>query len=363
MIMANCALNRCALGGARTAIFIFFALFLLVSAVINVYGRGGKDQDLARADTLIANREFEEAIKILTDFTRKNPDKFDLAQDRLRRIYRMHDDFNRIADELIYTVVHDPGNDIKIAELSRQLYALEHPESPLLTGFVARTREIAEFNVNRNRLRDILERGRRFLDSGDAVAAMQVYATGMDFMRDVFFTSGYGAAIEREVVRETERVNSMLAAFQQANSQVVSISQDLSRYISAGDMTRITQTITRLTPAMDRLISLKGELYTAANAYERILNTLQTENPELRDRNHLAFLGIIINGRSGEEIQEGMLGAFDASWRHSVGLSLNTLSTYLMNANTGALTAFNAGQYAAVVTSLERMEAFYNKSA
>jgi len=360
--MANYAQNRGAQKGAKLAIFTFFAFFLLLSALTNVYGRGGKEQDLVRADELIAEREFKEAVKILTEFARKNPDKFDLAQERLRIIYRTHGDFNLTADDLIVTLRNDPENNPRLMDLSRRLYELEHPESPLLTDFVARTREIAEFNVNRNRLLDILERGRRYLDAGDALAAMQTYATGMDFMREVFFTSGYGPVVENNVRRETERVNAMLAAFQQANSQILSLSQELSRAIPTGDMPRITQSITRLTPAITRIIELKGELYTAAAAYERILNTLQTDDPELRDRNHLAFLSVIINGRSGEDIQEGMLGAFDVSWQSSIGQSLNTLTAFIQNTNNSAILAFNTGQYAAAVASLERMDSYYNIS-
>ena len=343
-------------------IFIFLAFFLLLAVIHPAHGRGGKDAALIKADELIKEKEYEEAILVLTNFSRNNPGRFEHAQERLRKIYKIRDEFNRTADELIEILLNNPEDDENILALSTKLYSLEKEDSPLLVNFVARTREIAQFNVNRRMLRDILTRGREQLDRNESAAALQTYAGGMTFMRSDFFASGYGEDVETNVIRETNRLNAMLASFQQAASQAVSLSAELNRAISSGDMTRITQAISRLMPALDRLIELKNDLYTAANVFEQILDRLQTDNPALRDRNHLAFLSVIINGRSGETIQEGMLGAFDAAWKSSAGSSLDALSAFLERANTAAISAFNSGDYTSVLSALDGMENYYNLS-
>jgi len=348
-------------GISRPAIFTFFAFFLLLTA-FQVYGGGGKDIALTKADALIKDKEYEKAILVLTDFTRNNPGRFDHAQERLRKIYKLREDFNRTADELIEILLYHPDDDEKILALSTKLYSLEKEDSPLLVSFVSRTREISQFNVNRNMLRDILIKGREQLDRNESAPAIQTYAGGMSFMRNDFFASGYGATIERDVIRETDRVNEMLASFQQTVSQAVSVSSDLNRAITSGDMARITQAISRFMPALDRLIELKNDLYTAANVFEQILDRLQANDPALRDRSHLAFLSVLINGRSGEKIQEGMLGAYDAAWRISGGSSLDALISFLERANTAAVSAFNAGDYASAAAAIDGMENYYNLS-
>ena len=345
--------------GFTSLVFTFLMLF---AALTPVYGGGGKDAALSRADTLIAQRDYEEAIQVLTDFLRRNPDKFELAQNRLRSIYKLHDEFNRTADDLIDALLNDPENDERILALSRKLYSLEQDTSPLLVNFVSRTREISSFNVNRNLLRRILERGRELIDAGESVNAINIYSTGMGIMRNEFFESGYGDAIEREVIRETERINSMIAAFPQANAQINSLAADLSRMITAGDMARITPSIARLTPGINRLTDLKNELHTSLAVFERILERLQTSDPDLYDRNHLAFLSVLINGRTNDRVQEGMLGAFDASWRTSVGASLDALAAYLERANASALASFNAREFSAAISALDRIESYYNLS-
>jgi len=356
--MGKCAYNC----SGKSIFFGFFAFLILLVSLTPVYGGGGMDTALSHADKLIIQRDYEEAIKVLTDFIRRNPGKFDLAQSRLRNIYKLHDEFNHTADELIDALLNDPENDEKILALSGKLYSLEQDTSPLLVNFVSRTREISSFNVNRNLLRRVLERGRELIDSGDSVGAMQMYSTGMSIMRREFFESGYGNAIESEVIRETERINSMIASFPQANSQINSLASDLSRMIAAGDMARITSSITRLTPGIVRLTELKNELYAALSSFERILNRLHTNDPDLFDRNHLAFLSVLINGRTNDAVQEGMLGAFDCSWRSSVGSSIDALALFLERANTSALVSFNARDYSAAINALNGMESFYNLS-
>jgi len=329
------------------------------------FGRGGQDAELARADELIQNRQHSEAILVLTDYARRNPNKFEHANQRLRRIYQIRDEFNRTADELIWTLLNDPENNDKILALSRHLYTLEHEDSPLLANFVARTREIAQFNVNRVRLRGILERGREHLDRGESAAALRTYAEGLDFMREEFFMAGYGAAIENEVRRETENVNSILASFQQVSSQMGTISAELIRTINAGNTAQIPEITGRLTIAMDNFIAQKQRLYASVNNFERLLNSVRAINQDTGDRNHLSFVSIIIRGRSEEAmegpfVQEGMLGAFDNYWDNSIGSVVNNIAAYIGRANASSITALNARNYSEVISSLNTMGYYVN---
>ncbi|MCL2210399.1 MAG: hypothetical protein FWB95_00575 [Treponema sp.] len=342
--------------------FLFFSIFLLSTAQTALFAAGGKEPDIIRADALIEDRDYDQAITILSDFARRNPDKFDLAQKRLRIIYKLRDDFNRSADELIYTLLHDPENNEVILELTRQLHTLERAESPLLANYLSRTMEIAQFNVNRNKLADILERAREFLDSGDCNSAVQVYAEGMDIMRDEFYTAGYGTGVENEVRRETERMNSVIASFQQRSSQMGTVSADIVRALEAGNLAGINELTARITPAMDNFIALKQEMYAVNNNFTRTLNQIRASRPEMIDRNHLSFMQVIINGRHEENIREGILGSFDTYWNNSIGAIVSAITQYIQNANSASLAAFNSGNYQNAISSLNRTENYSNLS-
>jgi tetratricopeptide (TPR) repeat protein len=343
-----------------TAIIRIFSIFLLFTAITPVFGGGRQDPDLTKADNLINNKKYSEALAVLSDYAKRNPDKFDLAQQRIRKIYQLQNEFNRTADELVTTILDEPQNSKKILELTNKLNSLEKEKTPLLENFVSRTQEIAQFNAERNRLADILERGRKSLDVGDCMSAIQIYAEGMDFMRDEFFSADYGAIIENGTRRESERINSILASFQQTSSQMGTFSAELVRAINLGNTAAINETMSRLTPAMDRFIALKQELYTADTVFIGILNVIRAREPDIVDRNHISFMRIVINGRNEESIQEGMLGAFDTYWKNSIEPVVVAITQNLQKMNSASLAAFNSKDYATTVSSLGRNTDFAN---
>jgi tetratricopeptide (TPR) repeat protein len=346
----------------RTTIFSFFACLLLLTALTPAFGRGNQDADLALADQLINDREYDEATLILSEYIRRFPDRFELAHQRLQRINQIREEFNRVADELIFMLLNDPENSERILLLTTRLRSLERENSELMRNFVTRTHEIAQFNVLRNQLRNILERGREMLDRGDIEGALQMYASGMGLMREDFFTAGFGARIEREVQQETERLNSILASLGPENTRMTSISAELTRAINSGQPARIQDQINNLSPVMDNFIGMKQGIYDSVNITDRILDELRSAHPGMGDRNHLAFLTRLINGRPNEQIQEGLLGVFDASWRASIGSVINVIVSNMENIYSSSLRAFNAGNYAVVATSLGDIESYVNYS-
>ena len=338
----------------NSAVFYFLAALLLFSAV-PLFGSGGSDRDLARADQLIDNLQYEEAILILTDIARRDPNQFDRVQERFRKIYQIEEEFNRIANELIEVIIYEPENNEKILNLSDQLYALQHSDSLIMRNFISRTRELAQFNINRNLLREIMERGRRHLDNGDSYAALLTYSEGMSFMRDEFFTGGFGADINNEVLRETESVYSMITAYMRTSEPLSSLSVELIAALNSGDLNNIYLTTEKLIPAMNSFINLKQNLFASVNTLDRILGEIRKNDPDMGDRNHLAFVSILIRGRSTETGQEGMLGAFDTHWRHSVNAAAGVIVSLVQRSKDQSINALNAKNYADIALYQENI--------
>jgi hypothetical protein len=346
----------------RSVVFYFFVCFFLLTALIPVFGRGSQEPDLSKADELIAAKEYDEAILLLSEYIRQNPDKFELANQRLRKIYQIRDEFNRYSDELINMLTNNPDDSERVLALTLRLRALENENSPLMTNFVSRAQEIAQFNVYRNQLRDILQNGRIALDRGDSEGAILIYASGMSIMRDEFFAAGYGTRIERDVQQETQRINTTITSFRPDNAQIVSITSDLVRAINSGQTARITELINRLNPIIDDFTKQKQELYRAVNSIDRMLEELRRSDPGMGDRNHLAFISRVIHGRTDESIQEGMFGAFDSSWRNSIGSVINVISSNIESIYSSNLASFKSGAYASVSSSLASNENYISLS-
>jgi len=341
----------------RSTILIFFSLLWLLTALMPVYGGGGKDPDLAKADALIGKREYDEATLILSDYARRRPEKFEQVQQRLRKISKLRDEFNRTAGELIDTLLNEPNNSEKIRSLTGRLNVIENEASPLMANFVSRTQEVAQFNLNRNQLREILERGREQLKRGDCIAAIQTYLSGMNIMSDEFFAAGYGAEIEREVLREKERVASTTASFQQTSEPMGTIAAELTRAINTGELAGVNGVIGRLMPAADRFIALKQNLYTSIDVFNRLLTEIRRIDPEMGDRNHLAFVSTLISGPS-EGANEGILGAFETYWQNSVGSSVSAITSNIEKIYLSSLAAFKEKNYSAIAGTQGRITAY-----
>jgi hypothetical protein len=336
----------------------FFACVWLVSALVPVHGAGSRDTDLARADQLIENKEYDRAIFLLTDYAKRNPNQFEQAQARINKIYQVQDEINRTVDELIYLLLEHPEEDEKILALTIKLKDLENDSNPILADFLSRIHDIALFNVSRNQLRRSLEGGREMLDKDDYEAAFAAYAGGMSIMREEFYTANYGANIHNQARQETERINTVIAAFRQTASQLESVTTELTRAVNSGQHARVPEIMTRLVPAMDRFIAQKQILYTASVNLERILQNLQRANPEMGDRNHLAFIIRVIHGRTDQSIQEGMLGTFDGFWRKSAGSSLDAINRYMETTFNAGLAHFNKQDYTQAVNTLAGIAAY-----
>jgi len=351
-----------AINAHRSLILYVFAFLWLLIALSPAYGRGRQDPDLSRADQLINEKEYDQAIMLLSDFSRRNPDQFELAQQRLRIIYNVRDEFNRTADELIDVMINDPDNSEKIYSLTLHLSTLENENSPLMVNFVAGVQMLAQFNIYRNQLRSILERGREHLDRDDHVAAIQVYSTGLDIMRDEFYAFGFGRDIESAVTHERGNVDSMLATFQQDSSNMERYTQQLINTINQGNLAGTLYSMSYMTNAMDRYIGQKQNLYLSVSIFDRILEEIRNAYPETGDRNHLSFVSRIIHGRAGEEIQEGMLGAFDVLWRNTFTSLINSITLNIETLNSEALLLLSSGNYADIVSSLGGIENYLNIS-
>ncbi|MCL2266504.1 MAG: hypothetical protein FWC17_01900 [Treponema sp.] len=333
-----------------------------------MFGGGSRDRDLDRADQLIKEMHYEEAIMVLIDLARRDPNQFDNVQKRLNKILQIQDEFNRTADELIDTIMHDPENNDKILALSSHLYTLEHSESPLMTSFVTRTRELAQFNVNRNLLRSIMERGRRHLDNGESYEALLVYSEGLGFLRNEFFELGLAADVYDDVRRETENINSIIAAFRQTGDPLSVYSAQAVNALNSGEPADIYLAAEELIPVMDSFIAAKQSLYASMDVIDRILNDIRISDPDMGDRNHLTFVSVLIHGReesaqissslstatSGQFIQEGILGAFDTHWQFTAGKIADTAASLVDKSRNDSISALNAENYSVIPSFQER---------
>ena len=302
------------------------AIFLLLIAASSLYGRGAReDTVLSRADQLMEEKQYDEAVQILSDFIKENPDRADEAQKRLKKIIKIRERYTEIANQLLDVVESDPDNSDKILKLSNELLAIESPSNPATRRFLNQVRYLAEFRVNSRRLQQILVQASGQLAQDDYSAALATYASGLDIYQDLYFSSGYGEEAENTASSGLENISRNISGFN-AIAGPIKFRSDILTASDSPDPPLPAETaraFTEISPFLDELSGYYESFHQVKNSFEtqRVIN--QRENDEIGDRSFLSFAGTLITGPP--EKNEGMIGALRKFWSNQIGSAESSL--------------------------------------
>jgi hypothetical protein len=291
------------------------------------------------------DREYDEAILVLTAYIEEHPENFDPAQRRLQRIMEIRQEYHDVAAELLNTLTGDPGNSEKILRLSRRLEELESSHNSSARQFLNQTRELALFSVNRARLDAVLQEGRERLDRGDYTGAFAAYAGGLDIYQAEFFTGGYGEEAEGQVRKGLAALagaQGLFPSFLEPLQSGRGALEQLNRRERAS-LGRYQELYQRLEPALEGLVELRNTLAEVAAVYELQLLVLKDLYPALGDQSFLAFAARLLTGPPGEG--EGMIGAVEGLWNGLLPALEQAAAEPALRFYAAALASFREGDY------------------
>ncbi|MDR2900989.1 MAG: hypothetical protein LBV20_05675 [Treponema sp.] len=288
--------------------------FIVVSGAFAQTG----DLSLSQADQLIAEKKYDAAIKVLTEYGKQHPDEFDQVQKRLQGIVRTRDEYNILAQQLLDVLKNDPNNQERIITLTRQIENLELEPNPVIGDFIKKTRELTLFTYNRAQLDEILSKGRDFLDRNNYSAALSMYSTGTSLYREEFYDAQYGDLVYSEVENDLQTINQSINEFNMIQSRVVTTLAEFETVAArtAGflGLTELVRVFTDMETVLRDLISIRNSLSNAGASLQNQSTMLRQIDDTQGDAAYLPFLVRLIEGRSSENVPEGMLGTMDSLW-------------------------------------------------
>lgn len=307
-------------------------LTLLFVAVSGAFADDG-EISLPRADQLIREKRYDAAIRVLTEYGTRHPEEFDKVQTRLREIVRARDEYNVLTERLIDVLRNDPENYELILSITNRIENIEPEPNEVVGEFVRRTRQLALFTLNRNRLDQILQEGRNFIDRMEYSAALSVYSSGTDLYREEFYAAQYGDLVYSEIENDMRLIRESIAEFNRIQERIVSVLAEFEHVISQdsvlGELEAVSRVFNEVETSLGSLMTVRNTLANAGYSIQSQSALLRQIDDSQGDASHLPFLLRLIEGRPTETVQEGMLGAMDSLWlrvRDSVLLSLIMLS-------------------------------------
>src|SRR5690606_29985732 len=130
-------------------LLFWIGTFLLCPSLL--YAGGSQEDPVAFAQTLIADRKYNEAIAILVEVIRTEPERIEEAEELLRTIREIRSEYNSLGQELVDTLENDPENFERAVNLINQMNSLDDNPHPRTQNPLDEARRTAKLQLDRSR--------------------------------------------------------------------------------------------------------------------------------------------------------------------------------------------------------------------
>ena len=296
-------------------------IFLAAPSAFAQKSQEKDDMSLFEIDRLIRRTEYDEALRQLNIYIEKNPEKFDNAQTRIKRIMHARNQYSILAEKLIKLIQTDPGNNKEIYEITAQLEKFEKHPSDQNLQFIADLKKSAEFNYFRALFLEIQNETAALSGRGEYVAAVEKAKEGFWLYRDDFYEQQEdNPQITGEVDRILAGLDQRIAEFEEKN-YLPRFNNAVNDFIKAVRAEQYEQALSRLSEAEDSFRNynrLRQGIIEAGRGLQVQFAEIQRIDSDLTDASFLPFMFRFVFGVDSVP-GSGILGAVDAQWNAAVG--------------------------------------------
>ena len=290
-----------------TLLFFLFPVFLTAK-------KSKTDLKLSEIDRLIKRTEYDKALNLLNFYMMDNPDNFDNAQLRIKKIMNARQQYALLADRLIQLIKNEPENNKAIYEITAQLEKFErHPSSQNLQ-FIADVKKSAQFNYFRYLFVQIQTEAAELAKNGEYLSAMHKLKEGFWLYKDDFYEKWENKPqflkTSDSILDELDK--NMLAFesrdyFQKTNDSTARFLQSLKN----SDMKNSLLLFSEVQKNFNHLYELREKIRGQAEAFKSLMEaTRLAGDDDSSDASFLPFMTRFISGIESIE-KSGILGVFD----------------------------------------------------
>lgn len=320
-------------------------IFLATPCAFSQKSQEKDDLSLFEIDRLIRRTEYDEALKQLNIYIEKNPEKFDAAQTRIKRIMHARNQYSILAEKLIKLIQTDPGNNKEIYEITAQLEKFEKHPSDQNLQFIADLKKSAEFNYFRALFLEIQNATAELSHKGDYIAAVEKAKEGFWLYRDDFYeTQEENEAIISAVDKTLAELDLRISEFEEKN-YLPRFNTAVSEFIKAVRAEQYDVALSRLTEVENYFRNyneLRNGIVKAGNDLQAEFAEVQKLNSDLTDASFLPFMFRFVFGVDSVP-DSGILGAVNSQWNDAAGRMNEAVYSVLLKKYGTYETEINAG--------------------
>ena len=298
--------------------------FVILLAAPCAFAQKSQEKDdlsLFEIDRLIRRTEYDEALRQLNIYIEKNPEKFDNAQTRIKRIMHARNQYSILAERLITLIQTDPGNNKEIYEITAQLEKFEKHPSDQNLQFIADLKKSAEFNYFRALFLEIQNETAAKSKAGEYIAAVEKAKEGFWLYRDNFYDQWENnPEITGAVDKTLAELDLRIAEFEEKN-YLPRLNNTVNDFIKAVKAEQYDQAVNRLAEVEDTFRNYnrlrEGIIQVGADLQSQFAQVQKLDS----DSTDASFLPFMFRFVFGVETvpDSGILGAVDAQWNAALG--------------------------------------------
>ena len=308
----------------------YIAIFLVCfSAPLFSQDEGQKIADKYReVERLIGILDYNQAINILVDIVKEDPEEMEKAQKMIKDIREKKEEFNKKYEELI-TVLFEENDYNKGLQIIDELEQLDKNPNPATENTIREARLSAELIYFRLLFNETMDRAYQFILDGKYDEAVRTYLTGFNFHKRTYNEREYGEIIKGPVDSELELLMTATSAFLDGYGNLKGINETRIVEENPASFQNLNQYYSLFTDFSD----FRNAVWHAGWTFNNQNKLLGEISTEFNEDFFLSFAWRLVYGRTNVDHEEGLIVAMDSLWKeklHPVQEQLNTILLAVM---------------------------------
>jgi hypothetical protein len=327
---------------------------------------------LLLADDEIAAQHYNEALSALRLFWEQNPERADQAQNRIRKINKVREDYNKQAKELL-TYMRDEKNRVDPeynVNVTKRLEDLDNLDrnNPDSKKTIISLKETSLALVNQDSMKLVMSSGRKSIDAGAYVQATRDYLKGFSLFRPEFMNAGYDELTVQAVAGLVKQAEALPDSYEAMQTKLTESIGSLEAAFLSGKPEAIAAAQGAAQSALDELGSIRKAAFATGANMARSYDAIPKEGKSPIEYQYLAYLDIFTRGRpdsfdvdkkpvAERGLPEGLGGAILSQTDSLVGRLQKAAESSIDTAYASAEKYYDTGDFATAQAELDRASA------
>ena len=297
---------------------------------LNLYAGGHQEDRIPDALALVEERRYNDAILLLTEIMKTNPDQFAEAQKLIQKISIARDRYNTLYEKLIAILDPPPGaviDEDQAYAIIRGMEELDADPNKAAVAAFGQARKSIVFAVENRTYSIIMDTAADHIRKNEYPEAIETYLGGFNLHNDGFVENDYGNIVEDQVEIYQDTIMTAARGFINFYNTVLDASKIYSNVIQGRSLQGIENGYSDYSLIMLEASNYWKTLKGTAAKLDNLRLSVQREDES--DIPYISTNRVLTVGRSSLEGQEGIAGVLSHVWENAQDIITSLLISQL----------------------------------